>query len=116
MYPACRLTTERVGGLPPVVFCNPWVEPRSCECIRQCFRHQSILRIPDDRPFPCFEREGLPPEKQLSAVPALDEPGVRFWSNFLPFGPSKAGPVKPVRLAGEETRPTWLGLSAAGFS
>lgn len=50
------------------------------------------------RPYPCFERVGIPPEKQLSAIPSADEAGVAYFSNFRDFpGEGLAGPVFEVR-------------------
>lgn len=153
VYPACRLTADWRCDLPPVMWCNPWAEPRNCECIRQCYASPNVLRIPPDRraaerdtrispcrlgrsyrqaseledyrrqgshiqaqcssdfpptwrahrccrAFPCFEREGVPPERQLSAIPSADELGVRYWSNFQEFlGQNQAGPVVPARCS-----------------
>lgn len=55
---------------------------------------------PPHRPIPCFERWEVSPEDQLSAIPAVDEPGVQYWSSYLSFEEEAddAGAVVPVRL------------------
>ena len=73
VHPTCRLSPNSTR-----MACLPWAEPHACECVRSCYERPGLLRIPYDRPFPCFHRPGV---AQTSNWPAPTENAL-FYSNW----------------------------------
>lgn len=82
LHPACAVTAEHnpEHGWPPALHCGGrFVGATSCACREECAAHPTSGFM--DGESPCFRRIG-PGATNSSAFPALDEPGVEWWSNW----------------------------------
>lgn len=92
LHPACFLEAERPGGeaAPRAALCTA-VGALSCACLEQCFNKRTA---PAYAPGPCYVRAD--PGATLSAVPALDEPGVTWLRSWRDNG-TAASPAEVAR-------------------
>jgi len=68
LFPACRVMLEpHANGFPHAMRCFMGAELKSCECHRQCWKHE-LIKFPGwEVPMPCYDRWALAPRRARRA-------------------------------------------------